>query len=39
MTVRSLYSEAQIASRIDELARDIAARLPPDFTIVGLLTG
>ncbi|MBM3536294.1 MAG: hypoxanthine phosphoribosyltransferase [Alphaproteobacteria bacterium] len=39
MSVRPLYSEAQIAARIDGLARDIAAKLPPDFTIVGLLTG
>jgi hypoxanthine phosphoribosyltransferase len=39
MTVRPLITEAQIAARLDGLARDIAARLPPDFTIVGLLTG
>jgi hypoxanthine phosphoribosyltransferase len=39
MTVRTLYTDQDIASRIDSLARDIAARLPPDFTIVGLLTG
>jgi hypoxanthine phosphoribosyltransferase len=39
MTVRPLYSEAQIAARIEALARDIGARLPADITIVGLLTG
>jgi hypoxanthine phosphoribosyltransferase len=39
MIVRKLYAESEIASRVDALARDIAAQLPPDFTIVGLLTG
>lgn len=39
MTIQTLYSEAQIATRVEELARDIAVKLPADFTIVGLLTG
>lgn len=38
-TVRKLFSEEQIAARVDGLAREIAAALPADFTIVGLLTG
>lgn len=39
MTVKALFTEQQIATRIDELARDIATQVQPDFTIVGLLTG
>src|SRR5512147_1886054 len=37
--VRTLYDEAQIIQRIDELAADVAKTFPSDFTIVGLLTG
>ncbi len=37
--VRPLFDEAQISERVGELARDIAAAFPGDFTIVGLLTG
>jgi len=37
--VRKLYDEAAIAERVGELAEQIAATLPPDFTIVGMLTG
>ncbi len=38
-TVRTLFDERQIQARVGELARDIAAALPRDLTIVGLLTG
>lgn len=38
-TVRTLFDERQIAARVGELARDIAAALPRDVLIVGLLTG
>jgi hypoxanthine phosphoribosyltransferase len=34
-----LFDEAAIAQRIDDLAADIARRLPKDFMIVGLLKG
>lgn len=38
-TVRPLFDERQIEARIGELARDIAAALPRDVLLVGLLTG
>jgi hypoxanthine phosphoribosyltransferase len=38
-TIRTLFDEAQIETRVGELARDIAAVLPRDVMIVGLLTG
>ena len=38
-TVRTLFDERQIEARIGELARDIAAVVPRDVMIVGLLTG
>jgi hypoxanthine phosphoribosyltransferase len=38
-TVRKLFTEREIAGRVEGLAHDIAANLPPDFIIVGLLTG
>lgn len=38
-TVRTLFDERQIEARVGELARDIAAALPRDLLIVGLLTG
>ena len=37
--VKPLFDEESIARRVDELARDIAARLPADLMIVGLLKG
>jgi len=37
--VTLLFDEKSIARRVDELARDIAARLPEGFIIVGLLKG
>lgn len=38
-TVRKLFDEQQIGARVGELARDIAAAVPPDVMLVGLLTG
>lgn len=38
-TVRTLFDERQIEARVGELAGDIAAALPRDVMIVGLLTG
>ncbi len=38
-TLRTLYEEADIAGRVDDLAEEIARSLPKDFTIVGLLKG
>lgn len=37
--IRSLYSEEEIAARIDAMAKEIAADLPKDFLLVGLLKG
>lgn len=37
--VRTLFDERQIGARIGELANEIAAVLPRDLMIVGLLTG
>lgn len=37
--VKVLFSERQVAERVQELARDIAARMPREFTLVGLLKG
>ncbi len=37
--VRLLFTEAEIAARIEELASEIAAELPETFTLVGLLKG
>lgn len=37
--VRPLFDEAKILARVGELARDVAAAFPDDFTIVALLTG
>ena len=34
-----LFDEGQISLRVDELARAIAARLPGEFVVVGLLVG
>jgi hypoxanthine phosphoribosyltransferase len=34
-----LFDEAAIAERVDELAREIAARLPGNFMVIGLLKG
>lgn len=39
MAEQKLFTEQQIAARVDALAREIAGALPPDFTIVGLLNG
>ncbi|MCB2010670.1 MAG: hypoxanthine phosphoribosyltransferase [Geminicoccaceae bacterium] len=38
-TVRELFSAAAIHRRIDELAAEIAGRVPVDVTLVGLLKG
>ena len=38
-TITSLIGEAEIKSRVDELAAAIAAALPRSFTLVGLLKG
>ena len=38
-TVAPLLTEAQLARRVEELARSIASTLPPRFTLVGLLNG
>lgn len=38
-TVRMLFDEAEIARRVDTLAERIAATLPRDFAVVGLLKG
>lgn len=37
--IKPLFDETTIAARIQALAADIAARLPADFLIVGLLKG
>ncbi|MFO1073403.1 MAG: hypoxanthine phosphoribosyltransferase [Geminicoccaceae bacterium] len=37
--VTALFDEATLARRVEELAQDIAQRLPPRFTVVGLLKG
>lgn len=37
--VRVLHDEAALAARVDELARTIAARVPGDVTLVGVLKG
>lgn len=34
-----LFSEAEIAERVAELAAAVARKLPPQFTVVGLLKG
>lgn len=38
-TVRKLFDEQEIVERVGELAKEIAAALPSDFTIIGVLTG
>jgi hypoxanthine phosphoribosyltransferase len=37
--IRKLFGEDEIAMRVDALAGEIGAALPPDFVIVGLLKG
>ena len=37
--MRTLYDEAAVAARIDELAQEIASDLPKDFLMVPVLTG
>ncbi|MDF1585765.1 hypoxanthine phosphoribosyltransferase [Geminicoccaceae bacterium 1502E] len=37
--VKVLFSEQEVAARVQELAREIAARMPREFTLVGLLKG
>lgn len=37
--VSTLFSEAEIAARVDELAAALAEALPAQFTLVGLLKG
>lgn len=37
--VTVLFDEAKIARRVEELAREIAAALPREFVVVGLLKG
>lgn len=37
--ITKLFDESEIASRVEELARTAADRLPNDFVIVGLLVG
>jgi hypoxanthine phosphoribosyltransferase len=37
--ITKLFDESEIASRVEELARTAADRLPNDFVIVGLLIG
>ena len=37
--VETLFSEAEVKARVDALAREIAARVPKDVTLVGLLKG
>jgi len=37
--VRKLFDAADIAKRLDELSREIAAALPRDVLVIGLLTG
>ncbi len=37
--MRTLFSEEELAQRIDELAGEIAADLPPDFVMAPVLTG
>jgi len=39
LATTTLFDERRIAKRVGELAREIAARLPPEFLIVGLLKG
>ncbi|HEX6144137.1 MAG TPA: hypoxanthine phosphoribosyltransferase [Geminicoccaceae bacterium] len=39
MAVRSLFSEDQIARRVEELARDVVGRIGPDLAVVGVLKG
>lgn len=38
-SITRLFDEHEIATRVDELARVAAGRLPRDFVIVGLLVG
>jgi hypoxanthine phosphoribosyltransferase len=38
-TITPLFSAAQIAERVDSLAREIAASSPPDLVIVAILKG
>jgi hypothetical protein len=38
-TITPLFSAAEIAARVDALARDIAASSPPDLIIVAILKG
>lgn len=38
-TVRKLFTDQQIAARVEALAQEIARTLPQDFTIVGLMNG
>jgi hypoxanthine phosphoribosyltransferase len=37
--VATLFAEAEVRRRVDELAGAVAAALPPRFTLVGLLKG
>lgn len=37
--MRTLYDEAAIAKRVDEMARDMAADLPREFLLAPVLTG
>ncbi len=38
-TLRTLFEEADIAGRVDDLAEEVAKTFPRDFTMVGLLKG
>jgi hypoxanthine phosphoribosyltransferase len=38
-TLRTLFEEADIALRVDDLAQEIASAFPREFTMVGLLKG
>jgi hypoxanthine phosphoribosyltransferase len=37
--IRTLFSEAEIAARVETLAGEIARTIPGDFVMVGLLKG
>jgi len=38
-SIRPLYTEAEIAARVDELAREIVDAVGPEFAVVGILKG
>ncbi len=38
-TVKTLFSEQEIAGRVQEMAREIAGEMPRDFVVVGLMVG